>query len=101
VEDITKYQTGLPASPVAYEELTITASVTRPTAALVERCTFAIIKFQLGPARFRDDGTDPTAAIGYPLFNLDSYVFSVASLRKIGFIRAGATNMVGRVRYYA
>jgi hypothetical protein len=100
VDDITKFQTGLPASPTAYEELSITASVTFPTAALVALCTFAIIKFEKGPARFRDDGTNPTAAVGVPIFNLDQYTFSVASLRKIGFIRSGGTNMVARIRYY-
>lgn len=101
MERITKLQSGLPASPVGYEILTIDGTVQTPTSALVERCHFAIIKFQTGPARYRDDGVDPTAAIGTPLFNLDEQVFSLASMRKIRFIRSGVTNMSAYIRYYA
>lgn len=101
MEHFTKLQTQLPASPVAYEVLTIDGSVQVPTPANVARCTFAIIKFQTGPARYRDDGTDPTAAIGTPVFNLDEKQFSVASMRKLRFIRSGVTNMSAYIHYYA
>jgi len=101
VEAFTKPQTRLPASPIGYEILTIDGSVQAPSTLFVERCAFAIIKFQTGPARYRDDGTDPTAAIGAPVFNLDEKQFSLASMRKIRFIRSGVTNMSAYIHYYA
>lgn len=101
MEHFTKPQTRLPASPVAYEILTVDGSVQTPSSPNVERCVFAIIKFQTGPARYRDDGTDPTAAIGTPIFNLDEKQFSLASMRKLRFIRSGVTNMSAYIHYYA
>jgi hypothetical protein len=100
VNELSKYQTDLPASPTGYEELTIAAVVVRPTSAQVEKCRFAILVFTGGPARFRDDGVAPTAAIGSTLFNNQDLRLSIASLRQVRFIRSGATNMLARIRYY-
>ena len=100
MDEIKKLQTQLPASPVVYEELTIAAVAVGPVSANIERCNYAIVQMQAGPVRYRDDGTAPTALVGWPLFNLDQPTFSVASMRKLQFIRIGATNGLARIRYY-
>ena len=100
MDTIRKFQTGIPASPTGYEEITVTNAAVGPTSINVERCTFAIILYERGPVRFRDDGTDPTSAVGTPQFDGDQEPYSVASMRKIRFIRTGGTNGTLRIRYY-
>jgi len=97
---IQKIQLALPTSPTGYEEITIAAVAIGPTSSQIEASNYAIILFTGGPIRFRDDGTNPTSAIGYPQFDGDTIALSVASLRKVKFIRIGAINGVARLRYY-
>ena len=101
MERVTKLTLDIPCSPVAYEEITVTNAAVSPTSINVERCTFAIVLYERGPVRFRDDGTDPTSAVGTPQFDGDQEPYSVASMRKIRWLRTGATNGTLRIRYYS
>ena len=101
MDRVTKLTLSIPASPVAYEEITVTNAAIGPSSVNVEQCTFAIILFERGPIRFRDDGTNPTSAVGTPEFDGNQEAFSVASMRKIKFIRTGGTNGTLRIRYYS
>ena len=101
MERVTKLTLSIPASPAAYEEITVTNAAISPTSINVERCTFAIVLYERGPIRFRDDGTDPTSAVGTPQFDGNQEIYSVATMRKIRWIRAGGTNGTLRIRYYS
>ena len=49
---------------------------------------------------FRDDGTDPTAAIGFPIVSTDPFLLYDGELTKIKFIRTGASDGLLNVSYY-
>jgi hypothetical protein len=58
----------------------------------------ALIICEGGAVRFRDDGTNPTAAIGMPL-SIGTAFFYDGDLKKIRFIQQAATATIN-VLYY-
>ena len=83
--------------PKGYEQLTsITsaASLTVPVGA-----SLAIIQAETQDARFRDDGTDPTASVGMLLKAGENPLRIVTDLSKVRLINAVAGTIVN-VQYY-
>ena len=88
-----------------YEQLTLSTGAATALAAVPQPSsnrifvTLAIITVEGNAVRFRDDGTDPTAAIGMPIPIGGAYVYT-GDLSKLRFIRQSATSAVINVLYY-
>lgn len=80
-------------NPIDYEEVTVGASAIGLTA---NKLTNDIVEVLLvvsgGPLRTRMDGTDPTAALGIPMFDGQQFWLPYKAAKKAKFIREGATN---------
>lgn len=90
---------GTARQPCAYEELTVAAVAIAPNAANVAGAIEATVFIEGGPIRYRVDGTAPTAAIGTPLYDLDTRDFSKPELDRVQFIRMGSVNGLVRLEY--
>lgn len=86
--------------PYDYEELTIDSNVTVLTAAKVRVSDAVWVRFDDGPMRFRIDGGDPSATVGWPLNDGDQIQLSSHEMRLFKAIRTGATNGKARAIYY-
>ncbi len=82
-------------TPLGYQQITLTAAthLTVPTGA-----TIAFITVETQNARYRDDGTAPTATVGQPLVTTQQLVYS-GSLSAIQFINVVAGAILD-VSYY-
>ncbi len=69
-----------------------------PVTGLSAMPTHAVIVVEAQTVRWRDDGTNPTAAIGMPLTPGSIFIYD-GDLRRIRFIQAAATAVIN-VTYY-
>ena len=72
------------ASALGYQQ--ITSLVTATALTIPAGTAFALITPQTQAVRWRDDGTDPTAAIGYPLEVGSELQYAASSLTRLKFI---------------
>ena len=89
------------ATPVGYQQITslsAAANLTVPTTGqqLPSRC---IITPQTQAVRWRDDGTAPTASVGYPLA-VGAELRYDGDLKKIQFIEQVASAAINIVYFY-
>ena len=97
---------GAAFQPYDYEEVTVGAAAIGLTASKLATPSGAryvhsvAIRFAGGPIRIRVDGTDPTAAVGVPVYDTDWLVFDAQSASTLKMIRQGSTNGTARVTYY-
>lgn len=87
-----------------YEQLTLssgtaTALASIPTAKGGVAATLLVITVETTAVRFRDDGVDPTASVGFPIPVGGSYVYT-GDPANLKFIRQSASNAVINVLYY-
>jgi hypothetical protein len=78
------------ASALGYQQITSLAAATALT--IPAGTAFALITPQTQAVRWRDDGVDPTATIGYPLAAGSELQYAASSLTRLRFIEqvAGA-----------
>lgn len=76
----------------------LTIPTVDPVTGLSAMPTHAVIVTEAQIVRWRDDGTNPTAAIGMPLNPGSVFVYD-GDLRKIRFIQVAATAVIN-VTYY-
>lgn len=85
--------------PTASQQLTIDATVRRltvPAGAYEGRLTFTG-----GPGRYTIDGqTDPSATVGYPIYDNEEKTFNLGELNNSRWIRQGGVNGQVIVTYY-
>lgn len=62
------------------------ADTSIPLPSLPEGAHMAVIRPFAQAIRFRDDGTDPTAAVGYPVAVGEEYVYVGASIGRVEII---------------
>lgn len=83
---------------ISFEQVTglsAAKGITRPS-----RANKALIQTESQPVRWRDDGTDPTAAIGMRLLVGETLVYSVDDFSKIKFIEEAASAKLNISYYY-
>lgn len=85
-------------SPVGYEQITV-STVAVALASVPPKATNALIVVSTNGVRFRDDGTNPTAAIGVPIAAGQSLQYD-GDPSALKFIRSGAADAVVDVSYY-
>ena len=82
---------------LGYQQIT---SLSTATALTVPAGTaFALINAQTQAVRWRDDGTDPTASVGYPLAAGSEIQYNSASLSRLKFIEQVASATLNIVYY--
>ena len=84
--------------PNGYQQLTVSSTavgLTVPTGSSV-----AVIIVESNPVRYRDDGTNPTAAVGTPVLQDQSVEVTGDALAAIRFIRSGASDGTLNINYY-
>jgi hypothetical protein len=84
---------------IAYEQLPCTA-VAALTVANLTGCTKVVITPELQAVRWRDDGVDPTAAIGMPLAVGSTLEYTAAQLLRLRFISQVAGGLLN-ITYYS
>jgi hypothetical protein len=94
-----------PRYPAGYEQVTIDAITAEGLASIPTNATYAIIKSTTHDFRYRDDGTSPTSASGFPVGSAsgDGGIVELDSAEKIEGFRAIGTvdaNSVLEVIYY-
>lgn len=77
------------ASALGYQQITSLAAATGLT--IPAGTAFAIITPQTQAVRWRDDGVDPTASIGYPLAVGAELQYAASSLTRLKFIEQVAS----------
>lgn len=89
------------ATPLGYQQI-LAATLAAPDALTVPTgATFAIIEPEGGAVRYRDDGTNPTGAIGMPLGAGQSLQASgAAMLAALKFIEATGSAAILNISYY-
>lgn len=60
---------------------------------------YALIRVEGARVMYRDDGTDPTAAIGQPLYDGDTFHYN-GPLADLRFIRRDGTDATLYITYY-
>ncbi|MCP4549641.1 MAG: hypothetical protein GY835_24565 [bacterium] len=85
-------------TPVAYEQVADVSSAVGLTPATFDTASYAIIQAQDQNVRWRDDGTDPTTAVGMVLA-AGSWMIYTGDLSAIRLIEEAATAVVN-VAYY-
>lgn len=86
-----------PLRPLGYEQITALSAATGLT--VPSGAHYALVQATAQAIRWRDDGTDPTAAVGMPLL-VDEALFYTGELRSLRFIEQAASAEVNVV-YYA
>lgn len=81
----------------AYQQLTVSTTAVALTVPGGSR--YALIRVSAMPVRFRDDGTNPTSALGMPLNTGDSIEYD-GPLSALRFIRSGASDATLDILYY-
>jgi len=93
------------STPCGYQQITVLSSaagLTLPTAQIVgayQAPTRCLITAESQAVRWRDDGTDPTAAIGYPLA-VGAELRYDGNLKNIKFIEQAASAKLNIVYFY-
>ena len=84
-------------TPLGYQQITdLSSAVGLPS--IPATATYAVITIEGNIARWRDDGTDPTATVGMPVTPFGGLLYS-ANLSAIKFIQA-ASGAILNVSYY-
>lgn len=78
------------AQALGYTQITNLSAAVGP-GTIPEGTETVLIQPQTQNVRYRDDGTDPTAAIGMILVALTVYEFSIAQISRMRFIEATAS----------
>jgi hypothetical protein len=85
---------GIPPVPKGHQQLTVNGAAQAPTIPL--GTTYAMIRAEVD-VRWRDDGTAPTAAIGYPLYAGEELrydaVTGLANLKFFNISTGGTVNI--------
>jgi hypothetical protein len=69
------------ASAGAYQQMSVTTVVNLTSAPA--QATYALISPETNGIRWRDDGTDPTAAVGFPVAAGATFVYDGGSFRRL------------------
>mgnify|MGYP000016362215 CR=1 len=85
------------ARSLGYQQITSLAAATALT--VPAGTGFAIITAGSQAVRWRDDGTDPTATVGYPLAAGSELQYSASSLSRLKFIEQTASATLD-ISYY-
>jgi len=85
------------SSALGYEQITSLSGVVALT--VPQGATYAVITPEVAAVRWRDDGTDPTSSVGFPL-QPDAVLRTDGPLPALRFIQASA-GAVLNVMYYA
>lgn len=86
--------------PTDYEELTIGAAAVPLTLAKTLTADLVRVVHQDGPVRIRVDGTAPTAAVGEPVYDLETRWLGIREAARWQAIRTGSSNGIVRATYY-
>lgn len=81
---------------LGHQQITNLAAATALT--IPQGCSYAIITAQTQAVRWRDDGTDPTSSVGYPL-DTGVELFYDAQLGRLKFIEQASGGAIN-VAYY-
>lgn len=82
---------------LGYQQITSLSAATALT--IPAGCSMALIQPETQAVRWRDDGTDPTATVGYPLAVGTELQYTAAQLSKIKFIEQTASAKLNIVYY--
>lgn len=82
---------------LGYQQITSLSAATALT--IPSGCTMALIQPEAQAVRWRDDGTDPTASVGYPLAVGTELQYTAAQLSKVKFIEQTASAKLNIVYY--
>lgn len=80
---------GVRIIPTGFEVLTVGAAAVAPASTSADA---AWIQVENGPIRYRIDGGIPTAAVGIPAFDGDSFGLGSYELKNFQAIRQGTVN---------
>lgn len=83
--------------PLGYQQITSIAAATALT--VPAGASIALIQAEAQAVRWRDDGTNPTAAVGYPLAAGSELVYSGAGLSRLRFIEQVGGGILNVVYY--
>lgn len=86
--------------PKGFQQLTVSTAAVALTVPAGAKVALWRIENASNGARWRDDGTDPTAAIGFLVDSTATFLYT-GKLSKVKFIRTGASDAVLDVCYYA
>lgn len=86
---------------IDYEEVSVGAAAIGLTAAKVAACWWAMVKCEGASCRFRKDGVDPSATVGYPLFDGEQVEMTREEAALFKAFRVGGSNPTLRVDYLA
>ncbi len=83
-----------------YQQLTVSSTAVAPTLPSGKQIQLMVITVETANVRWRDDGTDPTASVGMPIWlNQTPFAFN-GDISRIKFIRQGATDATVNITYY-
>lgn len=85
--------------PLGYQQITVSTSAVGLT--LPKGAIRAVVGVEAQPLRYRDDGTNPSASVGYLVVAGGTVeVYGSTALSKFKAIRSGGTDAVLNVNYY-
>lgn len=84
-------------APLGYEQITDLSAAVGLT--IPSGTAYALIQCETQAVRWRDDGTDPTAAIGMRLTTTSELLYDATGLKAIKFIEEAASAALN-VSYY-
>lgn len=85
------------SQPCGYEQV---ACDTVQSLTVPDNARWALMRAAAQTVRIRDDGTDPTAAVGFPLLTTDNYLTYIGNLPGVRCIAATAGGIL-EVLYYS
>ena len=91
-------------TPLGYQQLTVSTAAVGLTVPSGARVAMMVLNGNTNGVRWRDDGVDPTAAIGMPISFEDGgnqFFKYDGKLARIKFIRSGGADAVLNISYYA
>lgn len=83
--------------PLGYQQITGAAAATALT--IPEGTVKILIKVETQAVRWRDDGVDPTAAIGYPLAVGTELIYESGQPTQLKFIEQALGTVINAVYY--
>jgi hypothetical protein len=84
---------------LGFETLTVSTTAIGPASLPLDVVDQTLISVETQPVRYRDDGVDPTSAIGLELTAGEERVYD-GPISKIRFIRSAASDATVRLAYY-
>lgn len=85
--------------PLGYQQIDAATLAAATALTIPEGCSMILIQPEAQGVRWRDDGTDPTAAVGYPLAAGGELYYTSRSPTRLRFI-AQAAGAILNVQYY-